>query len=144
MFEKVLYPIDFSELSEKVLPYVLTLKDVGARTVVLLHVIDSGILDTLTHYSPVELLETRQRLNDIAAQKMESPAAAFHDAGFTVKIRIEEGVPFREILRIEQEEQVSGIVMASHGLSNIKEMLLGSVSEQVIRKAKSPVIVIKR
>ncbi len=35
-------------------------------------------------------------------------------------------------------------VAGSHGKSNITEMLLGSVSEKVVRKAKKSVIVIKR
>ncbi len=144
MFERMLYPTDFSELSEKALPYVLTLKEAGAHTIILLHVIDSSTLDAMTHYSPIDLLETRKRLRDMAAQKIEALAAQFESAGFSVAVRIEEGIPFREILRVEQEEQVTSIVMASHGSSNIKEMLLGSVSEQVIRKARTPVIVIKR
>ena len=48
------------------------------------------------------------------------------------------------ILRAEEEEGVSVVVIGSHGKSNIKEMLLGSVSEKVVRKAKSPVLVVKR
>ena len=59
-------------------------------------------------------------------------------------MRIEKGIPFKEILRVENEEDISLIVIGSHGKSNVEEMLLGSVSEKVIRKAKSPVIVIKR
>jgi nucleotide-binding universal stress UspA family protein len=47
-------------------------------------------------------------------------------------------------LRVEDEEDVSAIVIGSHGKSNIKEMLLGSVSETVIRKSKKPVLVVKR
>ncbi|MDO9528669.1 MAG: universal stress protein [Syntrophales bacterium] len=66
------------------------------------------------------------------------------EAGFKVKTRIETGFPFSEILRVENEENVSVIVMGSHGMSNLKEILLGSVSERVIRKAKKPVLVIKR
>jgi nucleotide-binding universal stress UspA family protein len=64
--------------------------------------------------------------------------------GFSVKIRAGDGIPFREFLRIEEEEDVSITVIGSHGKSNLKEILLGSVSETVIRKAKKPVIVVKR
>jgi nucleotide-binding universal stress UspA family protein len=61
-----------------------------------------------------------------------------------VKVRIETGDPFTEILKVEEEENVSGMAIGSHGVSNIEEMFLGSVSEKVIRKAKKPVHVIKR
>jgi nucleotide-binding universal stress UspA family protein len=42
------------------------------------------------------------------------------------------------------EEKVSIIVVGSHGKSNIGEMLMGSVSENVIRHAKVPLLVISR
>jgi nucleotide-binding universal stress UspA family protein len=64
--------------------------------------------------------------------------------GFQVKVRIEREVPFREILKVEEEEDVSVIVIGSHGKSNIGEMLLGSVSEKVVRKSKKPVLIVKR
>jgi len=44
----------------------------------------------------------------------------------------------------EEEKDVSVVVLGSHGKSNIKEMLLGSESEKVIRKSKKPVLVVKR
>jgi nucleotide-binding universal stress UspA family protein len=59
-------------------------------------------------------------------------------------VRIETGVPLKEILKAEQEEKVSAIVIGSHGKTNLAEMFLGSVSEKVIRQSKSPVLVIKR
>jgi len=44
----------------------------------------------------------------------------------------------------EEEKDVSVVVLGPHGKSNIKEMLLGSESEKVIRKSKKPVLVVKR
>jgi len=64
--------------------------------------------------------------------------------GFNVKVRIEKGIPFRDILRIEEEEDVSVTVIGSHGKSCVQEMFLGSVSEKVIRKSNRPVLVIRR
>ena len=64
--------------------------------------------------------------------------------GFNVKVRIEKGIPFRDILRIDEEEDVSVTVIGSHGKSCVQEMLLGSVSEKVIRKSNRPVLVIRR
>jgi nucleotide-binding universal stress UspA family protein len=60
------------------------------------------------------------------------------------KVRIEKGIPFTEILRVEGEEDISLIITGSHGKSKGAEMLLGSVSEKVIRRAERPVLVVKR
>ena len=65
-------------------------------------------------------------------------------AGLQVRPRIEIGMPVREILKVEEEEDVSVTVIGSHGRSNLEEIFLGSVSEKVIRKSKNPVLVIKR
>ncbi|MCK9273646.1 MAG: universal stress protein [Syntrophales bacterium] len=144
MFAKILFPTDFSELSEKALSYIVKLKDAGTEEVILLHVIDTGNLDALIRYSPLNLMDARNEARDKAMQKMATFADFLQKKGLKVKIRIEEGTPFDIILKVENEERVSNIVMSSHGMSNIKEMLLGSVSEQVIRNSKTPIIIIKR
>jgi len=50
----------------------------------------------------------------------------------------------KEILSVEEEEGVSVIIIGSHGKANIEGMLLGSVSEKLVRRSKNPVLVIKR
>jgi len=144
MFKKILYPTDFSDVSKKALASILKLKKSGVKEVVVMHVIDSRNLDALAQYVPADLLRTQEALEKIAREEAQAIADELEKKGFTVKIRIEEGIPSRNILEAEEEEGVSSIVIGSHGVSNIKEMFLGSVSEKVIRKAKSPVIVIKR
>jgi nucleotide-binding universal stress UspA family protein len=66
------------------------------------------------------------------------------DWGFKVTSSVKLGVPIKEILTAEQKEDISIIVIGSHGKSNVEEMLLGSVSENIIRKCKKPVLVVKR
>ncbi|MDO9515164.1 MAG: universal stress protein [Syntrophales bacterium] len=144
MFKKILYPTDFSDVSKKALASILALKTNEAQEVVVMHVIDSRNLDAMAQYVPADLLRTQEALEKIAREEAQAIADELEKKGFTVKIRIEEGIPSRNILEAEEDEGVSSIVIGSHGVSNIKEIFLGSVSEKVIRKAKSPVIVIKR
>lgn len=54
------------------------------------------------------------------------------------------GIPQIKILEMETAENVSAIILGSHGKSNLLEMLLGSVSEYVIGNCQKPVLVIKR
>lgn len=79
-----------------------------------------------------------------ARRKAYDVARKLKAAGIKTNIRIEKGIPFREILRVEKEEDISLIVMGSHGTSNVTEMLLGSVTEKVVRHAEKPVLVIRR
>ena len=145
MFEKILYPTDFSDVAVKALEYVKRLKASGAREVIVLHVNDER-----GNESVVRILGGSQfnKLNEKKMQETEKKLKGIEkelvDAGLKVNLRIETGIPVREILRVEDEENVSVTVIGSHGRSNLEEIFLGSVSEKVIRKSKRPVFVIKR
>ncbi len=146
MFAKILYPTDFSDVSNKALEYIKKLKEAGTREVIVLHVIDEREIGHMSHIPGIHLdadeLEKLRR--DGAKKAMGAIETELWESGFQVKARIEEGIPLREILRVEKEEDISVIVIGSHGKSSVQEMLLGSVSEKVIRKSSKPVLVIRR
>ncbi len=145
MFEKVLLPTDFSDVAEKALACVKQLKDAGTKEVVVLHVIKKDSINVIAQYSSIRnFREVENEVEGGARKKIARIEKELKEIGFQVKTRIETGFPVNEILRAESEENVSVIVMGSHGISNIKEILLGSVSETVIRKAQKPLLVIKR
>jgi nucleotide-binding universal stress UspA family protein len=151
LFETILFATDFSEVSARALDYVRRLREAGCRRVVLVHVIDerevnailsqpAGFADQEGAYE-AELLQYMRRnaqreLNDIRIR--------LEDEGLTVMTRLIDGVPAVEIVRLADAEQVSLIIVGSHGRSNISQMLIGSVSENVIRHAKQPVLVVRR
>lgn len=145
MFRKILYPTDFSDVSKIAVNYLIQLKDAGAEEVVILHVVDTRNQHMPNIYNAFPELSMLGEKEAISAKnEARQMAEGLNNAGIKTVIRIEKGVPFKEILRVEQEENVSLIVIGSHGTSNVKEMLLGSVSEKVIRKATKPVLVVKR
>ena len=144
MFEKLLYPTDFSEVSKKALDYLMQLRDAGAKEVIVLHVLDQKGIDAFYRYAPASAEEVIGRIEEESLKQLSAIEAELKKRGFTVKIRMERGIPLQEILGAEEEEKVSAIVIGSHGKTNLEEMLLGSVSEKVIRKSKSPVFVIRR
>jgi nucleotide-binding universal stress UspA family protein len=144
MFRKILYPTDFSDVAQKALDFIKQLKDAGAEEVVILHVIDKRFFDAMAWYTTKNLPEMEKDIIKEVTSEIEPIEKELKDEGFKVKVLIKTGNPFSEILRAEEDEDVSSIVIGSHGISNIKEMFLGSVSEKVIRKSKKPVHVIKR
>jgi nucleotide-binding universal stress UspA family protein len=142
MFEKILYPTDFSEVAKKALEYCKKLKEAGTKKVIVLHVIE---MDPNIEKVPANFKEVfKKEVEQTARKEIEAVAAELKKKGFDVTARIELGSPVKEILKAEGEENVSAIVLGSHGKSNIKEILMGSVSENVIRKSRVPVLVVKR
>jgi nucleotide-binding universal stress UspA family protein len=145
MFEKILYPTDFSDVAKKALLYVKRLKEAGGREVVIVHIIDQSNLELLSSYSTIQdYLSIERQIQEKASEEIALVANELKEIGYSVKIRIEKGIPFREILRIAGEEKPSVVVVGSHGKSNLEEMVLGSVSEKIVRKIAYPVMVVKR
>jgi len=146
MFKKILYPTDFSDVSKKALDYIKQLKDAGTKEVVVLHVIDERVINKIRHHSDVgiDAEEIEKSMEEHAQEEISKVEGELKESGFEVKSLIDKGVPFREILKAEQEENVSVVVIGSHGVSCIEEMFLGSCSEKVIRKSSKPVLVVRR
>jgi nucleotide-binding universal stress UspA family protein len=144
MFKTILYPTDFSDVSKNALKYIKQLKEGGTKTVILLHVLDQRSLHAIDQLSGVDGPTLEQEILIRAEKEIEEIEDDLKQHGFKVKTMLQTGFPVREILKVENEEDVSIIVIGSHGKSNLEEMFLGSVSEKVARKCKKPVLIVKR
>jgi len=143
MFKKILFPTDFSDVSQKAVKYIKQLKGAGAQEVIVLHVIDEKELLVLSRV-PDQYLQIKAQMEKEIAKEMAAIEADMTAEGFRIKLKVKTGKPFTEIMMTAADEKVSIIVVGSHGRSNIEEMLMGSVSENVIRHAKVPLLVISR
>ena len=146
MFEKILYPTDFSDVSKKALEFIKQLKAAGTKEVIVFHVIDERPLERVMHHlgPNFDFKELSKAQDKYVKKEIRAVADELKKSGLDVKTRIDRGIPFREILKAEQEEDISIVVLGSHGISAVAEMLLGSVSEKVIRKSDKPVLVVRR
>jgi nucleotide-binding universal stress UspA family protein len=144
MFKKILYPTDFSDVSKKAIDYIKQLKEGGSETVIVLHVIDQRGMRAIEQYASASAVEIEQRIMEDTKQELKAVEDDLKKSGIKVKTIARRGVPLLEILKAEKEEDISVIVIGSHGKTNLEEIFLGSVSEKVARKCKSPVLIIKR
>ena len=145
MFEKILFPTDFSDVATKALQYVKRLKEAGGEEVVVLHVIDQSNLELLSSYSTIQdFINIEKEIEKRSSESIGLVVNELKKLGYSVRARVEKGAPVRVVLKVAEEENPSVIVMGSHGKGNLEEMLLGSVSEKVVRKSKHPVLIVKR
>jgi nucleotide-binding universal stress UspA family protein len=144
MFTRILYPTDFSDVSKKALAYIKQLKEAGTKEVIVLHVIDERQIEAVALYGRGNSSVFIDKMEQEARREVAAIEKDLRDCGFVVNSIVTTGIPLREIVSVEEDEKVSLIVIGSHGKTNLKEMLIGSVSEKVIRRSKSPVLVIKR
>ena len=124
--------------------FVVSLKDAGAKEVVALHVIEKGGFDAIAPYAIKDIVEIEKNLKKRAMKDMRPIEDTSKKKGFKVKGIVVTAVPYMGILDIGKKEKVSAIVMGSRAKKNIAEILLGSVSEKVVRRAKVSVFAVSQ
>jgi nucleotide-binding universal stress UspA family protein len=152
MFRKVLFPTDFSDCSYKALECLRQMRDAGVEEVVIVSVLDERDTDLVTTgigwLSGDRMVEydarIEKRMRENVQERLNGMAGVLRDAGMKVRAEIAKGVPSVEILAIAKRERTSLIVMGSHGRSNLAGVVVGSVSEEVLRRSNVPVLIITR
>ena len=125
----ILVATDFSERSGYAFQLACSLaRDRGARVIVL-------------HVMPVPLVQEKRLYREEMAGELNRLGAP--DARVRVEHRLEEGDAATQILRVAQATGCDLIVMGTHGRGGIVRVLLGSVAEEVLRKAPCPVLTVK-
>lgn len=78
-----------------------------------------------------------------AAAILEAMAKKHVPAEVSVTVKVCSGRPFVEIIRYAREQGTDLIVMGSHGRSALAHLLIGSETENTVRKAPCPVLVVR-
>jgi nucleotide-binding universal stress UspA family protein len=142
MFKKILFATDFSAASADAIEVIKQLKQLGTEEIVVLTVVRDKYSYLWDEYSQIDLEELSQSSINVALKKLETLSRELMREGFKIKALLSRGVPFCEILKMEQKEDISLIVLGSHRRRCFQQMFLGSVSAAVIRKANHPVLVV--
>lgn len=142
---KVLLPTDFSGHSLSALPYALEMCRLFGAELHCLHVVDEAYQHVLGSGdfmgSEVMMLDD---LWEPSLKRLEQFVAE-HITGQAEKVITHQvaGRPFVEIIRYAQEKGMDMMVIATHGHSGLTSMLLGSVTEKVVRKSPCPVLTVR-
>ncbi len=140
--KKILCPIDHSDCSKEALKYAVSLAMKDEAQLYLLHIIDirscNESLDTMSVQIPDKetLEQLRTKLLDCIPEEIRDD--------MNVEAIVIQGVPFAEIISTARENEIDMIVIGSHGRTGLAHMMLGSVSEKVVRKAPCPVLTVRQ
>jgi nucleotide-binding universal stress UspA family protein len=133
----ILHPTDFSKHSQYALGLACALaRDYGARLVVL-HVVTAPTVIYGEGVVPPDMDELR------AEAQEQLDGIPLPRADIRAERRLEEGDAVETTLRVAQEVRADLIAMGTHGRTGILRLLMGSVAEQVLRKATCPVLTVR-
>jgi nucleotide-binding universal stress UspA family protein len=149
-YRKLLAVTDLSPIGNAAIPHAYAVLAERGGSVILWHAINtSGMPDPL--YAQPEpgktLAQQRDDLRETTFALLEAliPEEARVEGKVTTEVRVVDTPgPIHEMICQEAATQEADlIVMASHGYSGMKHLLLGSVAEHVLRSADHPVLVVR-
>ncbi|MGD0216292.1 MAG: universal stress protein [Desulfobaccales bacterium] len=137
MFNKILVPLDGSDLAGKVLPKAEDLAKCFGSQLVLL-TLGSAAVGEITESSP----ETEGEARMPAVKYLQETAAALRAKNLAATWVFKQGDPAQEIMSYASAHQMDLILLGSHGAGEVA-WLLGSVAHRVVSHSPIPVLLIR-
>lgn len=140
--KKILCPIDHSDGSKEALKYAVSFAMKNEAKLYLLHVIDirsfDESIDTMAAQIPNDetIKQLKTKLLECIPEEIRSD--------LQIEALVVQGIPFAEIISIAKKNKVDMIVMGTHGRTGLAHIMIGSVSEKVVRKAHCPVLTVRQ
>jgi nucleotide-binding universal stress UspA family protein len=135
---RVLCPTDFSQQSLQALKTAMELCDLFSARLDVLHVLQDSAIKTMkmTEEREKALQELRERARNKLDTFLSENAARYTGT-------IEEGEPYEKIVSFAHENSIDLIITGARGLGLIEGMLIGSVTDAVLKSSHCPVLVLR-
>ncbi|WP_394807937.1 universal stress protein [Nitrosomonas sp.] len=144
MYQRILVPIDGSDISERALDEVIKFAQLQNVQVEVIHVLeDVGYFDNEDYLNYAELI---QSMRSIGEKILERAQKKLQQAGVITEIKLLEtqGERIVNVIATEAKNSLADlIVIGTHGRSGFSRMLMGSIAEGVVRTAHIPILLIR-
>ena len=143
--ERILCPVDFSESSVSAYDNAQSLAQHYQANLFLQHVVDFSLPSHADYYTPAGCVyEVFRRTCAAAREQLQEFAKSHTRNGVQPECFVQEGAMTDSILSFAEAQVVDLIVMGAQGAKGVDRVILGSVAEKVLRKARCPVLVIRK
>lgn len=136
-------PVDFGEEARDALDYAVMLARPLAASIELLHVWKPPTVGSMERWLTSTLDSAGDRACSRAATQLEALAKTSRTAGVEVACQLAIGDPAHHICERARLGHFELIVMGTHGRSGLAHTVVGSVAEQVMRRAPCPVMTVR-
>jgi len=142
LFQRILIPIDGSQLSLQAAKQGVYIASKLESKVVFLHVIDVRTIQTssLAGMDPTVL---KTRLRSVAERYLNEAGKLAEEENIKFENQIREGLPAEDILKEIEEKRIDLVIMSSKGMSGAHRVIIGSTAEEVVRWSTCPVLIVK-
>ncbi len=140
-FDKILIPVDFTEICGTVAKYGKNLARKLQAEVILLYVIEDIAIYEGLYLDPSTVTEIQKKMRESAEESIEKFIKDYF-SDYPVKKMIRLGDIMEEILETVKEENIDLIIMGTHARKGLDKIIFGSVTEKVIKSSPVPVLVV--
>jgi nucleotide-binding universal stress UspA family protein len=140
--KKILCPTDFSEPSKRAIELALSIAEKFEAQIYLVHVVPDIPRLAPSRTAHFDVPEYQRILRGDAEKQLAEVAKSV--AGVKTHTLLREGSAADGILKAAEENAVDLIVIATAGASGWEHAIFGSVAEKVVRRARCPVLTIRR
>jgi nucleotide-binding universal stress UspA family protein len=137
-------PIDFSAESTRALKHATVLAKQSGAAVTLLHVVEPIHCVCDFGYGPVTREEPNNAIMKSVRTHLRQLANRHLGSQQPWDAVVRSGVAFTEITKAAKELRIDLILMPTRGLTNSKDVSLGSTAERVVRHAPCPVLTLRK
>jgi nucleotide-binding universal stress UspA family protein len=138
--KKILFPLDLTENSSKILPYVLSVSEKYNSQIYLLHVVQDlnkwGKLyvphPSMDKFQEEAIQSAKKAMDKICENQLQSCP--------NFQKKVVSGDTVDEILKIIESESIDLLIMGTHGRKGLEHVIFGSVAENVVKKSPVPVL----
>ena len=143
--KRMLWPTDFSPLSFHGARYARGLRDIFQSELHVIHVLPPPLTPDLAVtlvpevpvvYSDQELVQAcRQRMAELISEQFGQAAGVVSEILF--------GNPWPTICQYARDKAIDLVIIATHGRTRLRHVLIGSTAERIVQHAPCPVLVVK-
>ena len=141
--KKVLVPVDFTLRVHENIDYAVWLAENLNVKLFFLNVINTSVIESPKKIHLMSKSEAEHRLREKAKKKFEILIKEHELDKYDIEILIESGKPAKKIVEVANKIGADLIVTRSCGRRGLMHFIFGSTSEQVVRMADCPILVLK-
>jgi nucleotide-binding universal stress UspA family protein len=142
--QRILVPLDGSELAEQVLPVVGPLARVLEAEMTLLQVTSYYVsVSFSSEWYPPVVQSTFEMVEQQAKAYLERTAGGLQAQGIEASTATETGVVAQSIIEYAEGNRIDLIAMCTHGRTGLARWALGSIADRVLRAAGIPILLVR-
>lgn len=141
MFKKILVPVDGSDPSNAAIQLALHLAKEQNGQITFVHAIELNKLVAMAGPAPIDPSLAVEAACDVGRIVLEDAKREADRAGIQCSCEQPEDDCVNSVLALAKQQRADLIVIGSHGRSGVPRLVLGSVSEGILRRSPIPVLV---